>query len=159
MKTKIKIKMDLHKYQAVILGQIATSIWYLPNFSKLLHSIRGVKFKDRRTTFFGRGVAIDNRYPELVSIGRDVWLTAGTVILTHSFTSNSQQNLFGLLESTGPVLIEDGVFIGTCCIICPNVVIGKNSYVAAGSVVTHNVPHNVIVGGNPAKIIKKMEIS
>lgn len=43
------------------------------------------------------------------------------------------------------------------CIITPNTVIGSNSIVAAGSVVTKDVPEGVIVGGNPAKIIGKVE--
>ena len=46
---------------------------------------------------------------------------------------------------------------GGGCIITPNTVIGSNSIVAAGSVVTKDVPEGVIVGGNPAKIIGKVE--
>ena len=41
-------------------------------------------------------------------------------------------------------------------IICPGVTIGENSVVAAGAVVTKDVPDNTIVGGNPAKIIKHL---
>jgi acetyltransferase-like isoleucine patch superfamily enzyme len=41
-------------------------------------------------------------------------------------------------------------------IICPGVTIGKNAVVAAGAVVTKDVPDNVVVGGNPARIIKKI---
>ncbi len=41
-------------------------------------------------------------------------------------------------------------------IICPGVTIGENSVVAAGAVVTKDVPGNVVVGGNPAKVIKKI---
>jgi len=148
--------MNYHKYQAAIYGNLATSLWFWPSLSKLLHSIRGVKFKDRRSVFLGREVIIDNRYPELVFIGRDVWLTARTVILAHSFSSQSQKSILELKEMTGPVIIKDGAFIGCGSIICPNVVIGENSYVAAGSVVTRNVPPNVLVAGNPANIIKSI---
>ena len=42
-------------------------------------------------------------------------------------------------------------------IICPGVTIGRNAVVAAGAVVTKDVPDNVVVGGNPAKVIKKIE--
>ena len=151
--------MSYHKYLAAICGNLATSLWFYPYLSKLLHSIRGVNFKDRRSVFIGRDVIIDNRYPELVFIGRDVWITARTVILTHSFSSQSQKIILDRKELTGPVIIEDGAFIGCGSIICPNVVVGENSYVAAGSVVTRNVPPSVLVAGNPARIKKSLTLN
>jgi len=148
--------MCLHKCVATILGNLAMGIWFFPYFSKLLHSIRGVNFKQRSSVFIGPKVLIDNRYPELVFIGNDVWLTAGCMILTHSYSSQSQRILFNLNEMTGNVVIEDGVFIGAGSIICPNVIVSKNSYVACGSVVTKNVPSGVLVAGNPARVIKSL---
>lgn len=55
-----------------------------------------------------------------------------------------------------PVLIEDNVWVGMNSLILKGVTIGKNSIVAAHSVVTKNVPENVLVAGNPAKIIKSL---
>lgn len=52
------------------------------------------------------------------------------------------------------ILIQENVFIGAHCFILKGVVIGKNSVIAAGSIVTHNIPDNVIAGGNPCKIIR-----
>ena len=52
-------------------------------------------------------------------------------------------------------VIEEGVWIGINAIIIHGVKIGKNSIIAAGSVVTKDVKENSIVGGNPAKLIKK----
>ncbi|GAB0173093.1 hypothetical protein NHP164001_11090 [Helicobacter trogontum] len=54
-----------------------------------------------------------------------------------------------------PIHIGNRVWIGINATICPGVTIGENSIIAAGAVVTKDVPSNVIVGGNPAKIIKK----
>jgi virginiamycin A acetyltransferase len=54
----------------------------------------------------------------------------------------------------GPVIIRDEVWIGTDAIILSNVTIGKGAIIAAGSVVTKNVPPYAIAGGNPAKVIK-----
>ncbi|WP_288567960.1 maltose acetyltransferase domain-containing protein [uncultured Lactobacillus sp.] len=56
-----------------------------------------------------------------------------------------------------PVNIGNDVWIGGHSTICPGVTIGNGVVVAAGSVVTKNIPDNVVVGGVPAKIIKKIE--
>jgi acetyltransferase-like isoleucine patch superfamily enzyme len=55
-----------------------------------------------------------------------------------------------------PIEIGNDVWIGCNCIILKGVKIGDGSIVAAGSVVTKDVPANVIVGGNPARILKKL---
>lgn len=53
----------------------------------------------------------------------------------------------------GKVVIEDDAYIGAGALIMPGCVIGKNSLVAAGSVVTKSVPPFTVVGGNPAHVI------
>lgn len=53
-----------------------------------------------------------------------------------------------------PILIENDVWIGANCIITAGVSIGEGAVIAAGSVVTKNVPRNAIVGGIPAKVIR-----
>ena len=55
------------------------------------------------------------------------------------------------------VTIRKNVWICTNATICPGVTIGENSIVAAGAVVTRDVPDNVIVGGNPARIIRHLD--
>lgn len=58
-----------------------------------------------------------------------------------------------------PIKIGNDVWIGGSCVILPGVTVGDNSVVAAGSVVTRDVPANTIVAGNPAKEIKKISCS
>ncbi|HXR84429.1 MAG TPA: sugar O-acetyltransferase [Hanamia sp.] len=58
---------------------------------------------------------------------------------------------------TKPVVIKRKAWIGAAATILPGVTIGENSVVAAGAVVTKDVPDNVIIGGVPAKIIKSIE--
>ena len=58
--------------------------------------------------------------------------------------------------TTKPVIIGDDVWIGANAVILPGVTIGKHCVVAAGAVVTKDVPDNTIVGGVPAKEIKKI---
>lgn len=55
-----------------------------------------------------------------------------------------------------PVHIKSGAWIGAGATILPGVTVGSNAVVAAGAVVLHDVPDNVVVGGIPAKMIKKL---
>lgn len=64
----------------------------------------------------------------------------------------SQDLEFGL-----PITVEDYVWIGGNSTILPGVTIGKHAIVAAGSVVTKDVPSNTIVGGNPARVIREIQ--
>jgi len=57
--------------------------------------------------------------------------------------------------SVTPTLVRRGASIGTSSTILCGVVIGENAIVGAGSVVTHDVPDNVVVAGNPARLLKK----
>lgn len=61
------------------------------------------------------------------------------------------------LEITKPITIGDNVYIGNNVIILPGVQIGSNVIVGAGSVITKNIPDNVIIAGNPARIIKGID--
>ncbi len=55
-----------------------------------------------------------------------------------------------------PIVIEKGVWIATGAIVVGGVTIGENSVVAAGSVVTKDVPKNTLIGGNPARAIRSI---
>ena len=55
-----------------------------------------------------------------------------------------------------PVVIKENVWIGSNVSILPGVTIGKNSVIGAGSVVTKNIPENVVAYGNPCKIVREI---
>ena len=78
-------------------------------------------------------------------IGNDVYLLTGS----HDINSVS----FDLV--TSPIVIENGVWVSTRAIILPNIKLSNHSVVGAGAVVTKSVESFSIVGGNPAKFIKK----
>ena len=61
------------------------------------------------------------------------------------------------LEYAYPITIGDNVWFGAGVQVMPGVTIGNNVVVAAGAIVTKDVPDNVLVGGVPAKIIKKLD--
>lgn len=59
-------------------------------------------------------------------------------------------------QKISPVIIKDGAFIGTGTIILKGVTVGKESVIAAGSVIVKDIPDNEIWGGNPAKFLRKI---
>ena len=61
------------------------------------------------------------------------------------------------IETGKPIRIGDDCWLGGGVIVCPGVTIGNRVIVGAGSVVTHDIPDDVVVAGNPAKIIKTIE--
>lgn len=92
-----------------------------------------------------------------VTIGSHVNLAQGITItaLNHSFEDTAKRiDEQGI--TTKQVIIGDDVWIGTNAVILPGVTIGRHSVVAAGAVVTKDVPDNCVVGGVPAKVIKSL---
>ena len=90
-----------------------------------------------------------------VTIGSHVNLAQGITItaLNHSFEDTAKRiDEQGI--TTKQVIIGDDVWIGTNAVILPGVTIGRHSVVAAGAVVTKDVPEHSLVAGVPAKIIK-----
>ena len=92
-----------------------------------------------------------------VCIGSNVNLAQGITVtaLNHNFEDTTKRiDEQGI--STKPVVIGDDVWIGANAVILPGVTIGQHVVVAAGAVVTKDVPDNCVVGGVPAKEIKKL---
>jgi len=91
--------------------------------------------------------------PYLVSIGDHCTIAPGAVLTTHDGAAWIFTEEFPNLQRFGRIQIRDNCFIGTRAIILPDVVIGPNSIVGAGAVVTRNVPPGMVVGGCPARPI------
>jgi len=92
-----------------------------------------------------------------VSIGNHVNLAQGITVtaLNHNF-SDADKRIDEQGVSTQPVTIADDVWIGANAVVLPGVTIGRHCVIAAGAVVTKDVPDNTLVGGVPAKVIKKL---
>lgn len=92
-----------------------------------------------------------------VTIGNYCGFGQGTIItaLIHNI-DDTNQRIFDQDFSVKPIIIEDDVMIGANASIMPGVKIGTHSVVAAGAVVTKEVPPHSLVAGVPAKVIKKI---
>lgn len=90
-----------------------------------------------------------------ISIGNNVLIAQGVKIYSESHKYNDP-NLDIMFQPTvkKPVVIEDGSWLCADCIILPGVRVGKHAVVAAGSVVTKDIPPYTVYGGVPAKFIK-----
>lgn len=95
-----------------------------------------------------------------ISIGKNCLIAANCQIIDgngHDISFENPENRINTKGSAKEVIIEDNVWIGANTIILPGVKIGYGSVVSALSVITKDVPPLCIVGGNPAKIIKKYD--
>lgn len=86
-----------------------------------------------------------------------VTLAQRVLVLTHinvGYSDHPLQKYFPKTSSS--VVFKKGAVVGAGSTILPGVVVGEKSFIAAGSVVTKNVPSGMLVGGVPAKIIRKI---
>lgn len=93
-----------------------------------------------------------------IEIGENSTLAYRVTVLTTA-NPNTPYNMLGKIYPpiSKPVIIEDNVWVGAGSIILPGVTIGKGSVIAAGSVVTRDVPKHTVVAGVPAKVVKQLE--
>lgn len=117
--------------------------------------LRGVRCDSWSSLWVGAGVLIDNRCPGNICLGRNVTLASRAVLLAH-FQPPEIFREYGYKYSEKQVKVGNNVYIGVNSLILPGVRIGDFSIVAAGSVVTKDVPSYVMVAGNPAMIKKRL---
>jgi len=103
--------------------------------------------------WIGEGAWIDNLAP--IRIGNNVCISQGAHLLTGNH--NYKKETFDLI--TGPIIIEEGVWIGAKAIICPGVTLKNHSVITAGSVMTTDAQPFIIYQGNPASPLRKREMA
>ena len=141
------VRMDTPPYRKFSLGDYSV----IESFTCINNAVGDVIISDHTR------VGIHNTIIGPVSIGSHVNLAQGITVtaLNHNFT-DTEKRIDEQGVSTTPVVIEDDVWIGANAVVLPGVRIGTHSVVAAGAVVTKDVPPHSIVAGIPAKLIKKI---
>lgn len=115
-----------------------------------------LKLMGKNCMFQSRNFPMD---PKLVKIHDNVTIAANVYFVTH----DAIRHMFYFMDHGkyaphfGCIEIEENVFVGLGSVIMPNVHIGKNSIIAAGSLVLNDVPAGKVVGGHPAKIIGEFD--
>src|SRR5690606_1949375 len=95
--------------------------------------------------------------PYLVRLGNRVEVTAGVRFITHDGAVWVFRDQHPQVDVFGPIVVRDHVFLGVNAVIMPGVTIGERAIVAAGAVVTRDVPSATVVAGTPARVISTLE--
>lgn len=141
------VRMDTPPYRKFSLGDYSV----VESYSCINNAVGDVIIGDHTR------IGLHNTIIGPVTIGSHVNLAQGITVtaLNHNFyESNKRIDEQGV--STTPVTIEDDVWIGANAVILPGVNIGTHSVVAAGAIVTKDVPPHSLVAGVPAKVIKQV---
>jgi len=96
-----------------------------------------------------------------ISAANHISIADSCMLASHVYITDSDWH--GIYDRSMPsdaiscVILEENVWVGDSAIICKGVTIGKNSIIGAGSVVTADIPANVIAAGNPAKVLRPLD--
>ena len=98
----------------------------------------------------GNKCYLDTKYPENIEIENGVCISSGVSIITHFDPSESIKN-HPIKKYKKKIVFKEGVFVGPNSTIMPGVIIRRNTFIKAGSVITKSTNENTIVYGNPQK--------
>jgi len=132
----------------------------IPGYKIRCKLLKIAGYKIGEQVYIGEDLIIIDELDDIgkVKIGDRVAI-AERVTLVISSNSNFSKLRSIISDEHGNIEIGDDSWLGTGCIILPNVKIGQGAVVGAGAVVTKDVPDFTIVAGIPAKFIKKLDIS
>jgi acetyltransferase-like isoleucine patch superfamily enzyme len=112
-----------------------------------LHRLRGVKIHGK--VFIGDEVYLENSHPEAIEMYDEAELAPRCTLIAH-------------FRGVGKIILREKAWVGTGCIIIASpkqtLTLGEGSVVAAGTTITKDVPPFTLVGGNPARPLKKVTV-
>jgi acetyltransferase-like isoleucine patch superfamily enzyme len=141
-----RTRMDVFPYNRFELGEKSI----IEDFSTVNNAVGHVLIGNKTL------VGMSNVIIGPVTLGNNILLAQNVVLsgLNHAFEDITKA-ITDQSHTTKLITVEDGAWLGANVVVVPGVTIGQNSVVAAGSVVTKDVPPFSVVGGNPAKVLKK----
>lgn len=99
--------------------------------------------------------------PYLISIEDNVVVASNVKFINHDVSCFRVARYLGIdrneVDKVGPIILKENCFVGSFSILMPNITVGRNSIIGAGSVVTKNVPDNEVWGGAPAVFIMSVD--
>ena len=143
-----RVRLDIFPWNKLELGKKT----YIEHNCTLNNGVGSIKIGDRTR------IGLNNTLIGPMTIGSDVIFAQNIVMsaLNHNYTDTTR-TIAEQGVNTAEIVIADDVWIGANAVITAGVHIGKHAVVAAGSVVTKDVEPYTIVGGIPAKLIKRIE--
>ncbi|MEV7012862.1 sugar O-acetyltransferase [Streptosporangium sp. NPDC051022] len=154
-----------HRYTEVYAGDPAAA---RPVLEELLGSIAkdahvrpplyvdyGVHITIGSDTFVNYGLTALDVAP--ITVGDDVQIGPGVQLLTPTHPIDPEQRR-NKLESAGPIVIGDNVWLGGGAIVLAGVTVGADSVIGAGAVVTRDIPPGVVAAGTPARVIRHIPV-
>jgi acetyltransferase-like isoleucine patch superfamily enzyme len=140
-----RTRMDIVPWNKFELGAFST----IEDYSAINNGVGDVIVGERTK------IGLSNTIIGPVTIGNDIRLAQNITLsgLNHNYEDvNLPIHVQGV--STSPIVVEDDAWIGANVVVVAGVTIGKHSIVAAGSIVTKNIPPFSVAVGNPARVIK-----
>ena len=119
---------------------------------------RGMGIRIGRDVFVGFGVEFDTNHSELIEIGDHVTISHRCIVASHMATDVATPLQAVYPPRAAPVRIRDGAWICVGAILLPGVTVGESAVVAAGAVVTQDVPPATLVAGVPARPVSTLDL-
>jgi acetyltransferase-like isoleucine patch superfamily enzyme len=141
-----RARMDVVPWNKFELGDYST----IEDFSAINNGVGAVTIGDRTR------IGLSNTIIGPVKIGNDILLAQSITLsgLNHNYEDISLP-IHAQGVNTSPIVIEDEAWIGANVVVLAGVTIGKHCVIAAGSVVTKNIPPYSVAVGNPARVLKQ----
>ena len=145
-KVRPRTRMDVVPWNKFELGSDST----IEDFSAINNGVGDVTIGDRTR------IGLSNTIIGPVHIGNDIRLAQNITVsgLNHDYEDVSMP-IHEQGVSTAPIIIEDNSWLGANVVVVAGVTIGKHCIVAAGSIVTKDIPPYSVAVGNPARVIKQ----